>query len=210
MSLLKEWVRSLVLLVLLAGCMEMLIPINSMKKYVRMTMGLIVVLAMVGPAARLLGQPLAIERAGLFAEPERGLPSLSQIMADAARFRQKSEQLAVSGLKERLAAEARRAAIAVAGVADADADVTLSADGQAPRVSGVTLRLRLGPRHAAVLPVTPVRVGQTGDSGAVRSPEPQEEALVEAVRREVGARLGISADPKLVRVLIHKEARRSE
>jgi stage III sporulation protein AF len=208
----KDWVRQLVLLVLLATCLELLLPMNSMKKYVRLTMSLLVVLAVTRPILALLGQPIAVDYSLFAPAPDKPLPSLNEILAQASEFRAKNQTLATQQARAALEVEAVRAAKAVPGVADAKATVDVGeVDGQ-QQVQRVRVTVVTG-RPGAVLPVEPVRpvqsVGGKGPapSAAAVSRELTEadKALLDAVRREVGARLGVTADPGLVQVLVEPQ-----
>lgn len=207
MDFLKEWVRSLVLLVLLAGSLELLLPMNSMKKYVRMTMGLLIVLSISRPLLSFVGRPVSLDAAAIGDEGSGRLPTVDQIVAKAGEFRDKSRDLALAEARDRLAAEAVQAAKAVKGVADAQATVDLEQKGTDLAVRQVTVTLqpaRSGSLMEPVKPVAPVRVGP-GEGGSPPEAPPlteSERALADAVRREVAARLGIPAESQMIRVLV--------
>jgi stage III sporulation protein AF len=211
---LKDWVRGLVLLVLLGSCLELLLPMNSMKKYVRMALGLLIVLSTTRPIIGLLGQPVTVDAELFAAPPDKHLPTLREILDQAAQFRAKSRALAATEAQEGLATEAVRAAKAVPGVADARATVELG--DSAGEVVVQRLTVTVVPGSAAgvrsVQPVAPVRpappTGQTGGLPPPETPPGQrqlteaEQKLAEAVRREVAARLGLKVDASVVRVLV--------
>lgn len=212
---LKEWVRGLVLLVLLASCMELLLPMNAMKKYVRMTMGLLVVLAVTRPILGFLGHPVAVD-AGLFSQQaDSRLPTMNEILAQATAFREKNRNLALTEARTAVALEAAKAAKGVPGVADARAAVDLNETAGEMQVRQVTVTITPGAagRVKKVEPVRPVPpAGSTGGAkGAVAGPPPvagarepsaEEQALAGAVRREVLSRLGLPADSGTVRILV--------
>jgi stage III sporulation protein AF len=218
-AFLKEWVRGLVLLVLLGGCLEMLLPMGGMKRYVRLVLGLLVMLAMVRPVLAFLGQEVKVDFAA-FVPPDRGLPTLSQIMADARRFQLKNRSRAIDEVRQQLQREAAGAARSVGGVAAASASVQLQDQGGELSVEAVTVVVTPGagsinasdggPSGAGlpvrpVLPVQPVRpVGgpSPAEEPAARAPSEAERNLAEAVRREVAARLGLRADSDAILVLV--------
>jgi len=207
---LKEWVKNLAVLALLASCLELMLPMGSMKKYVKLTMGLLIVLATLKPVFGFLGQPV-LATAQLFdEEPQAGLPSLSEIMARAADFREKNKSLAAGEVKAGLAAEAARAARSVSGVADAEAEVEISEAGGEVQIRTVTVRVVPGTPGGVqpVQPVEPVRsVGGSSAAGGGRKPSgitAEERKLTEAVRAEVARRLGLEDQAARVAVLIEK------
>lgn len=179
MDWLKEWVRSLVVLVILAAMLEMALPMGEMKRYVKLTMGLVIMFAMVSPIATLLRHPLPVQWQ-LF-EPQGGaLPSLGQVMTAAKEFGAKQEALARAGAEEQLADGLRTAVLALPGVRDAEASVRLGPD-QKP--TGATVVVDPG-SPGSVRPVAPVMVG--GGTAPREAPplDPALAARVEAVVRE--------------------------
>ncbi|MFZ5824045.1 MAG: stage III sporulation protein AF [Bacillota bacterium] len=212
MDALKEWVRSLIMLVILASVLELLLPMNSMKKFVRMAMGLLIVLGVVRPVVGLLGQPVEVKTDLLVSEGTT-LPSMNQIMVEAGRFRERNQALLLQEAERRLTDEARAAAREVEGVADARVTLRIAPQGAGgeSRVEGVTVVVTPGSRYGQVRPVEPVRVAPSGSeapgtapaAGQEEEPMEAEIALAEDVRREVAARLGLS-DGRLIQVLVDR------
>lgn len=203
MEAVKEWVKSLVLLVLLAGCLELLLPMNSMKKYVRMTMGLLVVLGVIQPVFTLLGQPLPVTANLLQEKPSGRLPTVSEIMAMGRKIQEKNLGLAGEEARITLGAAAAEAARTVDGVAGATADVAVEMAGGEYKVTAVTLKITPGAGVQPIKPIEPIApIGGGGGTSApaARQQSEAERALAEAVRREVAARLGLRPDPRLIRV----------
>ncbi|WNB93583.1 stage III sporulation protein AF [Bacillus sp. NEB1478] len=54
MSLLTEWVTNIIVLVLLAGVIELLLPGNQFQSYIKMVIGLLILLAMLSPVFKIL------------------------------------------------------------------------------------------------------------------------------------------------------------
>lgn len=213
MEALKEWVRSLVMLVILASILELLLPMNSMKKFVRMTMGLLIVLGVVRPVVGLLGRPVDVDP-GLLVGSGESLPSMHEIMAEADRFKQKNQALVMQEAEARLSAEGRAAARKVDGVSDARISLQLApvSGAEGYRVEGVTVTVLVGSRYGQARPVEPVRAVEGGKpaeggpaaTGTAGEPTEAELALADAVRREVAARLGLT-DVRLIQVLVDRQ-----
>lgn len=211
MDFLKEWVRNLVMLVILASCLELFLPMNSMKKFVRMVLGLLVVLAVMQPALALLGQPGTVDATALLGEDRRDLPSLQEIMAQADEFREKNQALLAEEAQARVADEVREAAKGVSGVADARAVVKLTVDGSEWHLEDLTVTIRPGDgRSGPVTPVEPVRpvgIGQGRPPEAPEQPPPRERQelerrLAEQVRQAVIQRLGLQGQSQQIRVVV--------
>lgn len=224
MAFLQEWVRGLVMLVLLASCLELLLPMNGMKRFVRMSMGLLVVLAVTRPIFGLLGQSVKVEPRLFESEADKALPTVGEIVAAGEQFRTKSRALAAAELQSRLAAEAEAVAKGVKGVQSVRAEVNVTPAGDDYRIAGVMLEIASGTAGAGmgmepVRPVEPVRAeggGPGGDLWAGRAETPAvsrgeaplteaERALADAVRQEVAARLGLGADAGLIQVRVDRK-----
>jgi stage III sporulation protein AF len=205
LDFLKEWVRGLVMLVILATCLEMMLPMTAMKKYVRMTMGLLVVLAVIQPMLGFMHQTVTVTN--LFPDDNGGnLPTIAQIMTKADQFREKNRTLALTEAQTRLTAEAVAAARSVKGVAGARADVQVELRQGEYQVRSVTVTITpgegAGHGPTAVRPVKPVQPVRSGAAAAAvpaaqsqsaRAPAGPEQALAESVRHEVAARVGLPA-----------------
>lgn len=206
----KEWVKGLVLLALLASCLELVLPMGNMKRYVKLTMGLLIVLATLRPIFGFLGRPVAVTADFLETDAPAGVPTLGQIMASATAFREKNQALAVGEVESGLSAEAARAARSVGGVADAEAEVQLEEGKETVTIHSVVVRIIPGEPGETqsvhpVEPVTPVGAAPTGTEDVKM--RATEKRLADAVRREVAARLGLEADPGRVQVVFATDGR---
>ncbi len=208
MAALTEWVRGLVVLVVLASLLEMLLPMGGMKRFVRLTMGLLIMLGIVRPILGLLGGPISVDP-GVWVQPTAALPSVDEIMEEADRFQARTQAMLLEEVEGRLRRAAEEAARSVEGVAEAAVALELAGGPQleAVRVDRVTVTVLLGSRFGQVRPVAPVRIGGEeeaaggGSGGRVRAPTPAELPLAEAVRRQVAEQLGLT-DAGLVSVWI--------
>lgn len=205
MAPLIDWVRSLVVLVVLASLLEMLLPSGGMKRFVRLSMGLLILLGVVRPLVALLGGQAAFDP-HLLEDPAGRLPSLNQIMVEANQFQARSQELLLEEVRSRLTHQAESAALAVEGVSGADVAVELSGGPalETVHVEKITVTLRLGSRFGQVQPVAPVRIGGAGGEGGegatARAPLPEEAPLADAVRQQVAEQLGM--DERAVTVWI--------
>ncbi|MFM9279075.1 stage III sporulation protein AF [Paenibacillus jiagnxiensis] len=99
MSWLGEWLRHLVMVVLLAAFVDLILPSRSMERYVRLVLSLLVLLALISPIAQLLrGNPAAELRQAFLAQEraESGQQqSLERILAQGQQLQRKQEQTAM-------------------------------------------------------------------------------------------------------------------
>jgi stage III sporulation protein AF len=202
---LTEWVRGLVMLVVLASCLELVLPMNSMKKYVRMTMGLLVVLAICRPVLSFLGHPVSIDMSILATPDSSRLPTLAQIMHDAEVFRSKNQTLVQQEAAQALSDEARQAALSVPRVADAKATVLLTQSGARFAIKSVTVVLVPGRGPGEIRPIEPVQI-PAAPAASDRPPNAGEATLANAVRNSVASRLGLDGDLSVVAILMQGES----
>ncbi|MCM3730644.1 stage III sporulation protein AF [Fictibacillus nanhaiensis] len=58
MGFLTEWITNIIVLVLLAGVIELLLPGNQFQSYIKMVIGLLILLAMLSPLFKLLNSDM--------------------------------------------------------------------------------------------------------------------------------------------------------
>ncbi|MET3727859.1 stage III sporulation protein AF [Fictibacillus halophilus] len=58
MAFLTEWITNIIILVLLAGVIELLLPGNQFQNYIKMVVGLLILLAMLSPLFKLINTDL--------------------------------------------------------------------------------------------------------------------------------------------------------
>lgn len=197
METLKETVRSLVALVLVAGALEMMLPQGSLRGYVRVVMGLLVMLTVLNPLLAWRQAPVAVDPAAM---PELTGERLPSVAAAAARLRAAAAAATAREFRAGVARTAAELARQVPGVADARAEVNtglVPADGAPPPV--VSVRVLVYPGTASpplVARVAPVGTADPAAAGGSRAGT----ELVGAVRSRVAAGLGLTADRVLVTI----------
>lgn len=99
MSWLGEWLRHLVMVVLLAAFVDMILPSRSMERYVRLVLSLLVLLALISPIVQLLRSNPAAELRRAFLAQERAesgqKQSLERILAQGQQLQKKQQQNAM-------------------------------------------------------------------------------------------------------------------
>ncbi|SET57518.1 stage III sporulation protein AF [Paenibacillus sp. NFR01] len=133
MTWLGDWLRELILVVLMAAFVEMLLPGKSMERYARLVLSLLVLLTMLNPVISLLKGDASKELGLALAEQEKsagglagaGGSSLEKILADgrmlAAGVTEQSLQLAA----EEVAGQMKESIASGAGIRGAKVTVTL-------------------------------------------------------------------------------------
>lgn len=93
MSWLQDWVRTIIILVLFAGFLELLLPSGNMKPIVQVLMGLFVISLLLGPITSVLGY--------IRQQPEMPLPTV--VVADTTTVLAQGDQLREERLEQVLA-----------------------------------------------------------------------------------------------------------
>ncbi|PTX53920.1 stage III sporulation protein AF [Melghirimyces profundicolus] len=105
MELLSGWLKQIVILVLVATFIDLLLPNNSMERYVKLVMGLLIIMAILSPLFQLVRQDLnltnlAFEQAG---NEESRLASLSAIRQNSEKLKNQRERMVREEAEKRMA-----------------------------------------------------------------------------------------------------------
>lgn len=146
----SDWLRDIVLIILLATFVDLLIPNNALQRYVKVVVSLIILLTVLSPVIALLKADFtpesALRQAAAQPDAQTGaqpLPELDAILRDGELMRQEREQQAL----ELVAAEIERHAAAeterLYPVRVVAAEVRLAGRGgdEQPRVAAISLVL---------------------------------------------------------------------
>ncbi|MEW6082623.1 MAG: stage III sporulation protein AF [Bacillota bacterium] len=166
---LKEWARDIVFILVLAGILELLLPSGSTRKYVKVVMGLIVVLVVLNPVLSLVKGSLPVwEDLAVSGLQEPGAP---------ATMPAGTEEAVAAAFAQELQKEIEETAVSL-GASSASARVEVGRDSQGRwELSSVHLEVR-GTFGWGAKPVEP---------GELRVYEEQAE---EALRRVLEERYG--------------------
>ncbi len=171
----KDWVRGIAVLTVFAGAVDMVLPEGDLRKYARAALGMLIVLCVVAPLARMISGGPPVE--DLYFPAPASASSLDDRTARALEW------------------QAEALARAVPGVNGAKATVKMkdSVGWPLPRgpagVESVTVRVSAGAPSGDVEAVTPVG----GDAGQPPGGSGSGE-LAEMVREVISARFGIAPE----------------
>lgn len=156
MGALSEWIRQVILVLILTGVVELALPAGTMRRYVQVVLGLLVLLAIIRPVlAWLGGEPATLvpawerilEQAGAGAAPlADGVPGTPpRLDADhLAAAQDRTRSLALDLHRQRLVTLIREAVRTATGLEPLAIDLDLVTDPASPRwgaVLGLTLHL---------------------------------------------------------------------
>lgn len=132
LAMITEWVKNIIIVVLFASFMEMLLPNSSMQRFVRVIMGLLIMLAILNPIVDI------IQNRGLPAQ----VPALSlggknpeQVQKNTERFVQERERLTREMYRNDLAKQIRAVVAAIDGVKSVKVSVELQDTSAGPDIA---------------------------------------------------------------------------
>lgn len=124
MDVLRELIQTLVIIVVLAVFLEMLLPRGDMRRYVKMVMGLLVIIAVMQTAAGVVNSELLREVPRVTVS-DNGSPPLEDIMAAGKQLSDLSRDEAARRYSEGVAGQVLSLAKLHAGVNAVDARVKI-------------------------------------------------------------------------------------
>ncbi|WP_052807214.1 stage III sporulation protein AF [Risungbinella massiliensis] len=91
MDWLADWLKELILLVLVATFLDLLLPSNSMERYVKLVMGLLLIMAILHPVFQLINHNIDLKNLTIAPEVVQEtskMPSMEQIRQDGEKLQQ--------------------------------------------------------------------------------------------------------------------------
>ena len=170
---LSDWLKQILAVVLLASVVDLLMPGKSFHRYMRFVLGLLILLAMLGPVLKLVRDDPSVllengmrgwEAASRRAAPD--MPGLEEIQRRAEELRARRDMQAADLAARGLEAEIEAALARHPGMPAARADVMLGGHAAAggPAIQGVTITLSGAEPEAAE---TDREDGTSGAIGAI-------------------------------------------
>lgn len=149
---LGHWLRDIVLIVLFAAFVDLFVPDNALKKYVKLTISLMILLTILAPLIEWLKPGLDIRQAA-FTAIEAGMagraemPSLSAVLEAGGQLRREAENRAARLAEEQIAGQIRRQVGQAFPVTVLAADVRLGPGEEADAAEIKAIVLELAPRR---------------------------------------------------------------
>lgn len=104
MDILRELIQTIIVIVVLAVLVEMLLPGGDMRRYVKMVMGLLIIMAVMQAAAGVINSDLVRDIPAVTAT-DSGAPPLDDIMAAGQGLAKEDRDLAVRQYSEALSSQ---------------------------------------------------------------------------------------------------------
>lgn len=127
-----DWVRNIVMVVLFASFLELLLPSSGMQRFVRVIMGLLILLAILTPVIDALQSRVVPEVPALAGQ---GGGAADRVRQGSEAMVRERDRLALEYYRKELARQVRAVVTAVDGVADARVAVEVGQGGAISRVT---------------------------------------------------------------------------
>jgi len=141
MQFLHNWIVTMVAAVLITNLLEMLLPESKLQKFVRVILGIFIIVTILHPLLLLVHQNIKFEHLMLKASGQ-GMESVEEIMAKGNALKKVSSGLAEQQYAEGLTRQVRSLALLVNGVADAKAQVSLDKKIEEGKIEKVEIFLK--------------------------------------------------------------------
>jgi stage III sporulation protein AF len=125
-----EWVKGIILVVLFASFLELLLPSNSMQKFIRVILGLFIMLAILQPVIGVLEKTWTQEQLPVLAGLSGNKLTDTEILNAASHAAGRREQLARDIYTRDLSRQIRATILAIDGVADAKVTIAFEENNQ--------------------------------------------------------------------------------
>lgn len=124
MEIFHSWITTIVAAVLITGFLEMLLPESELQKFVRVVLGIFIMVTILNPLLSLVNQNIKFEHLALKASGQ-GMTDLDEILVKGNRLKHVAGEMADEQYTQGLNKQIRALALLVDGVADAQAQVEL-------------------------------------------------------------------------------------
>ncbi|ARU62212.1 stage III sporulation protein AF [Tumebacillus avium] len=183
MEFLSEWMRGLILIIFLAVVLDMILPNNAMQRYVKLVMGLLIILLMLSPVLKLYGTSVyeldfALDKF-LTKEGVGNLKSIDEITAQGQRLQEQQASTTVEQWKAMVSENVKQTVEHGYGVTvdSVEMRVTQDAEGQPTAIEYLAVIVMPKPEAGTgaakpVEAVEPVIIGG-GDANELQKPPPK-------------------------------------
>lgn len=123
-GMVTEWIKNIIYIVLFASFLELLLPNSSMQRFIRVIMGLLIMLAILNPVILVIGNPLSLEQSMVTIGGSSGLKA-AEVLNSASKITQTREELTRNIYCAEMAKQIKALVMTVEGVTDAGVKVEL-------------------------------------------------------------------------------------
>lgn len=187
MDMLHAWIKQIILLVLFATFLELLIPSNNYKKFIKVVMGLLILLAVLQPMLDLLHKQWSEnDTAGVTARVANHPKTFARQSTDLQSER---DRIAMGQYRKELIKQIKVLAGAVEGVADVTAEVVFNeekGDKGYGMIKKVTVYAKAGETDKGDALVAPVKTVEVGSAApGLQAHPPLDEQKKEQIKKVI-------------------------
>lgn len=197
MQWLSDWLKQLIIIVMLAAFVDLLLPNNAMQRYVKLVVSLFIILVLLSPIIHLLNSPKKVEEmlTGIDSNPRMSataIPALADIYEQGERLAQDNELQTKQLVEQQLAEQLSRSLAQATGESVQRIEVQTAKDKEGnpyiEQVQAVLAVVMEGGEESEpppsgdiekpiayvepirpITPIEPVKIGGKGKSGALDS-----------------------------------------
>lgn len=196
MEFLSEWMRGLILIIFLAVVLDMILPNNAMQRYVKLVMGLLIILLMLSPVLKLYGTSVyeldfALDKF-LSKEGVGNMKSLDEITAEGQLLQEQQASTTVEQWKAMVSENVKQTVENGYGVRvdSVEMRVTQDADGQPTAIEYLAVIVMPKPEAGTgaakpVEEVEPVIIGGGGENEMQKPPPKVNNETVSAILQQL-------------------------
>lgn len=184
MEVLKELVRGIVLLIILTTFLDMLLPSGKMRPYLKMVMGLFVLVSILNPLISALFSSQDLAALSWKADAAAG-QSLGAITSTGAELAERNQEQLLSTYAGRLESQMASLVRIIEGVEEAEVRVELAEArkfGSYEGIKNIRVTLRGASGSSGEIRIEPVRIGPEAPAAG---PAPEQAELTEQLREQI-------------------------
>lgn len=207
MDTLAEWLKQIILVVLLATFIDLLLPNSTMQRYVKLVVSLFILMTILTPVMNLLGSNANLRMlaasvddwsaegtpSGIGGSPPFSIPALSAVLAEGDAVRKSRERGTLDALESRLEAMVKQQVAERYGIRQMQVESKLAFDSDGlPAIEQIRIVLGAADRDDPeassmpgmhpVDPVKPIQPVEVEPVGGRIWPEPEPDAAAAAER----------------------------
>jgi stage III sporulation protein AF len=170
-NFMKDWVLNIITLVLFIVMIEILLPSGKMKKYVNLVTGFILIIAIINPFLKLLGNKVSLADTQL---SDSNYIDRLEIEKDSKLLKQEQMKQITEVYRKKIIKQLEQSAMDMEGIADAKADVIINEDynsGTFGEIKRAYLEISLKSGDNVIKPVEKVQQVKIGNMNSVSKDE---------------------------------------
>ncbi|MGI6589000.1 MAG: stage III sporulation protein AF [Peptococcia bacterium] len=124
MTVLTELVRNIMLIILLTSFLEMIMPSSSMQRFVKVVMGLFILVAILNPILNVINQQQNLE-AFIWQQEDRSQAQFNSVLEQGERLQKVNQDLLWESYQQNLEHQMKSLVKLIGGVKEADVQIKL-------------------------------------------------------------------------------------